>query len=95
MDPQRRLVFDTARLAARGLRLGARDVVRGFHPEELCQRLNDAGSVGDRTHATLIENQRLRRNRSGTDDAEPAGWNLDQLCIRQVDHVVSFRTWGK
>ena len=85
MDPQRRLVFDAARLSARGLRLGARDVVGGFHPEELCQRLNDAGSVGHRTHAALIENQRLRRNRSGTDDAEPAGRNFDQLRIRQVE----------
>ena len=85
VDPQRRLVFEAARLCARGLRLGARDVVGGPHPEELCQRLNDAGAVGRRSDATLVENQRLRRNRSATDDAEPAGGNLDQLGIRQVD----------
>ena len=37
------------------------------------------------SHATLIENQRLRRNRSDTDDAESAGRNFDQLRIGQVD----------
>jgi hypothetical protein len=47
--------------------------------------LHQAGSVGRRTHAALIENQRLRRNRIGADNAEAAGGNFDQLRIRQVD----------
>jgi len=84
VDPQRRLVLETASLSARGLRLGARDIVGGPYLEELCQGLNDSGAVGRCAHATLIQNQGLRRNRSGTDDAEAAGRNFDQLCIGQV-----------
>jgi hypothetical protein len=84
-DPQRRLVLEAAGLSPRHLCLGARDVVCGFHPEELSQRLNDASAVGDRTHATLIEDQRLPRNRRDPDRAEPAGGNFDQLCIRQME----------
>jgi hypothetical protein len=86
VDPQRRLVLDGARLAARSLDIGQGHVVRGLHPEQLCQRLNNAGSVGDGTHAALVENQRARRHRKAADDAEPAGRNFDQLRIREADH---------
>jgi hypothetical protein len=82
MDPEHDVVFDAAGPSAGRLRLRACDIVAGFHPEELGQRLDDAGSVGRDTDATLIQNQRLRRNRSDTDDTEAAGGNFDQLCIR-------------
>jgi hypothetical protein len=85
VDPQRGIVFHAARFSAAGLRLGARDVVGGFHPEKLRQGLKDAGSVGDRIHAPLVENQRLGRNRTAPDDSEPSGGNANQLRIRQAD----------
>ena len=37
------------------------------------------------THATLIEDERLRRHGSDADEPEPAGWYFDQLCVAQVN----------
>jgi hypothetical protein len=63
-----------ASASARAMSLAAltlNSCVRGLH---------DAGSVGHRSQAALIEDQRLRRNRIRTDDTEPSGWNLDS-CV--------------
>ena len=77
---QSRGVFDAARFPARGLHIGTGDVVRGLDPEELCQRLNDTGSVAHRIQAALIDDEPLRWNRLVTDDCEPADGDFNQLC---------------
>src|ERR1700740_2908555 len=85
MDFQCNLVLSLLGLCPGRIQLRARDIILRFNiREQLCERLPQTRSAGNKCSPALIESRRLSWDRRTVHGTQATGGNLDELSVGQV-----------